>query len=92
MSPGSYPVRPGLLASLAQPGGNVTGATIMVEDMNAKRLQLLREIAPQASRVAVLWNQPGGAPQLQAEDVRMFDAFKHGDNRRCQLETLRVTG
>jgi putative ABC transport system substrate-binding protein len=66
MSPGSDSVRLGIVASLARPGGNVTGVSIMVEDLNPKRLQLLREIAPKASRVAVLWNQPSGPAQLQA--------------------------
>jgi putative ABC transport system substrate-binding protein len=69
MSPGSDPVGLGLVASLARPGGNVTGVTIMVEDMNANRLQLLREITPKASRVAVLWNQPSGAAQLKAVEA-----------------------
>ncbi len=41
----------------------------MVEDMNAKRLQLPREIAPKALRVAVLWNQPSGPAQLQAVEA-----------------------
>ena len=69
MSPGSDPIRLGIVASLARPGGNVTGVSIMVEDLNPKRLQLLREIAPKASRVAVLWNQPSGPAQLQAVEA-----------------------
>src|SRR5438876_1930966 len=48
----------GLVANLGRPGGNVTGVTIMLAEMSAKRLQLLREVAPNVSRVAVLWN-PG---------------------------------
>jgi ABC-type uncharacterized transport system substrate-binding protein len=46
----------GLVASLRQPGGNVTGVTIMLAEMTAKRLQLLKEVAPHASRVAILWD------------------------------------
>jgi putative tryptophan/tyrosine transport system substrate-binding protein len=46
----------GLVASLGRPGGNVTGVTIMLAEMTAKRLQLLKEVAPHASRVAVLWD------------------------------------
>jgi putative tryptophan/tyrosine transport system substrate-binding protein len=49
------PVRAGLVSSLARPGGNVTGNTILGTEMSAKRLQLLQEIAPGASRVAFLW-------------------------------------
>jgi len=46
----------GLVASLGRPGGNVTGVTIMLAEMTPKRLQLLKEVAPNVSRVAVLWN------------------------------------
>ena len=46
----------GLVASLGRPGGNVTGVTTMLAEMSAKRLQLLKEVAPNVSRVAVLWD------------------------------------
>jgi putative ABC transport system substrate-binding protein len=46
----------GLVASLARPGGNVTGLSIMAPEVAGKRLELLKEIFPGASRVAVLWN------------------------------------
>ena len=46
----------GLVANLGRPGGNVTGVTIMLAEVSAKRLQLLKEMAPNASRVAVLWD------------------------------------
>jgi len=52
------PVSDGLVASLARPGGNVTGNTFLGPELQAKRLQLLREIAPQATRIAVL-QHPG---------------------------------
>jgi putative ABC transport system substrate-binding protein len=57
------PVRAGLAASLARPGGNVTGNTILGTEMSAKRLQLLKEIIPGVSRVAFLWN-PSNASHL----------------------------
>jgi putative ABC transport system substrate-binding protein len=44
------------VASLARPGGNITGVTFVSSDLAAKRLQYLREIAPNLARVAVLWN------------------------------------
>jgi putative ABC transport system substrate-binding protein len=50
------PVGSGLVANLAHPGGNVTGLTIMIPDLSAKRLQLLKEVIPRVARVAVLWN------------------------------------
>jgi putative ABC transport system substrate-binding protein len=50
------PVGSGLVPNLAHPGGNVTGLTIMMSDLSAKQLQLLKEIVPKATRVAVLWN------------------------------------
>jgi putative ABC transport system substrate-binding protein len=46
----------GLVASLAQPGGNITGLSMMVPEFSAKRLQLLKEAMPRVTRVAVLWN------------------------------------
>jgi putative ABC transport system substrate-binding protein len=55
LDPGD-PVGTGLVASLARPGGNVTGVTSVAPDLAAKRLQLLKEAAPRISRVAVLFN------------------------------------
>jgi len=50
------PVEDDLVSSLARPGGNVTGTTFLGPDLVAKRLQLLKEAAPQLIRVAVLWH------------------------------------
>ena len=59
------PVGTGLVASLARPGGNVTGLTNSAKDLSAKRLQLLKETVPGLSSVAVLWNptSPGTVEQ-----------------------------
>jgi putative ABC transport system substrate-binding protein len=50
------PVGSGLVANLAHPGGNVTGLSMMIPELNIKRLQLLKEMMPRLTRVAVLWN------------------------------------
>ena len=55
------PIETGLIASLAHPGGNITGMTEMAAQLGAKRLELLKQIMPGASRVAVFWNPPNPA-------------------------------
>ena len=50
------PVDTGLVASLARPGGNITGLTSTAEELEGKRLELLREVIPKLSHIAVLWN------------------------------------
>jgi putative tryptophan/tyrosine transport system substrate-binding protein len=63
MSGGTDPVATGLVQSLARPGGNITGFTIMNEELAGKRLELLKETNPKVSRLGVLWNSanPGAA-------------------------------
>lgn len=64
------PVRQGLGAKLAAPGGNITGLSEMVPEMSGKRLQLLKEIVPGLIRVAVLWDPGNRASKLAWEDIQ----------------------
>ncbi len=61
------PVAAGLVASLAHPGGNITGLSQMVPELVGKQLELLKEVAPKISRVALLGNpaNAGNAPQVR---------------------------
>jgi len=61
------PVRSGLVSSLAHPGGNVTGLTVLGPGLAAKRLELLKEALPNMSRVAFLWN-PANPDQKSSFD------------------------
>jgi putative ABC transport system substrate-binding protein len=65
------PLGSGLVASLARPGGNVTGLTIMASDLVGKQFEVLKEVVPKVSRVALLWNpaNPGSAPQLREAEA-----------------------
>ena len=51
------PVGGGLVASLARPGGNITGLSTMGQDLSGKRLELIREVVPRLRRIGVLWHQ-----------------------------------
>ena len=64
MANAADPVADGFVASLARPGGNMTGLSRMAPDLSGKRLELLKETVPKASRVAVLWHpSTGGQPR-----------------------------
>ena len=60
----------GLAASLARPGGNVTGLSLLRPELSAKRLELLKEALPRVSRVAVLWNAANPANALVWKDTQ----------------------
>lgn len=63
------PVAIGMAASLARPGGNVTGLAVNATEISAKRLQFLKEAVPNLSRVAVLWNSNLKVMELQFQKV-----------------------
>ena len=66
---GEDPVRLGLVASLARPGGNLTGINILSGELTAKRLNLLREMVPGAARIAVLVNPANVMTENALRDV-----------------------
>jgi putative tryptophan/tyrosine transport system substrate-binding protein len=64
------PLGSGLVASLARPGGNVTGMSLMAPDLGGKRLELLKELISQLSLVAVLWNADNPYSALVFEETQ----------------------
>ena len=66
---GGDPVRDGLVASLRRPGGNITGVHFFFSELGAKRLDLLRQIAPMATTIAVLVNPNHGDTEAERTDV-----------------------
>lgn len=84
---GGDPVRSGVAASLARPGGNITGLTALGSDLAGKRLQLLTEVVPRLTWVAVLWNPsvPDKVVEWQQMDA---PARKMG----LQLHSVEVRG
>ena len=67
----SDPVGHGFVASLSRPGGNITGLTSQITELHAKLPQLLKEVVPNLSRVAVLWDpsEPGRRDEARAAEV-----------------------
>jgi putative ABC transport system substrate-binding protein len=71
------PVVAGYVDSLARPGGNVTGLVRLARELNAKRVELLKEILPRMSRVAILWDEDGpGSAVAFKESQTAARAFK----------------
>jgi putative ABC transport system substrate-binding protein len=64
------PLGSGLVASLARPGGNVTGMSLMAPDLGGKRLELLKEVLPSLSRVAIIWNAANPYSALVFEETQ----------------------
>ncbi len=71
MATAGDPVASGLVESLARPGGNVTGLSQMSVELAGKRLELLKELVPKLSRVAVLWSPQGVASTLNWEELQL---------------------
>ena len=82
------PVQSGLVASISKPGGNVTGLTLIYDDLAGKMLDLLKEAAPKMTRVAVLWNPSHADPEFRETkrvataksiDLQSLEVRKVGD-------------
>ena len=79
------PVGSGHVASLARPGGNITGLTNLTPELVGKRLELLKEAVPRLSQVAVVWN-----PNSPAADLRMKEAEVAARSLHLQLHSAGV--
>ena len=81
------PVIAGYVDSLARPGGNITGLTNLGRDLSAKRVELLKEIFPQMSRIAVLWDADGPGPKVAFKE---YQAAAQAFN--LHVQSLKVRG
>jgi len=81
------PVAAGIVDSLAKPGGNITGLSLLVRDLSGKRLELLAETVPTVRRVGVLWD-----PDSPAAAIGLKEYEAAGLSMKVQLEPLQVTG
>jgi len=87
---GDDPVRLGLVASLARPGGNATGVSFFLGELTAKRLELLRELMPAATRVALLVN-PSNAARAEAT-IRDVEKAAHGTAVQIKIFRAATSG
>jgi putative tryptophan/tyrosine transport system substrate-binding protein len=87
MATSGDPVESGLVASLARPGGNVTGLSLISPELSAKRLQLLREVVPGISRVAAIWNPANAATLLSLREMQAV-----AGSLAVQLQPVEVRG
>jgi putative tryptophan/tyrosine transport system substrate-binding protein len=86
MADGADPVAVGLVASLAHPGGNVTGLTNLTTDLSLKRLELLKEIVPNLARVAML------VTELVSQERKEMQAAAPSLQIQLQILHVRVAG
>jgi putative ABC transport system substrate-binding protein len=87
MAASGNPVGDGLIASLARPGGNITGLSFQSDELSGKWLELLKEAVPQVARVAVLW-QPDAPPG----PLPFQETQKAARALGLQLQSLEVQG
>lgn len=85
----SDPVADGLVASLARPGGNITGLSNLSPELVGKRLEILKEALPQIARVAVVW-QPGGGGESTSHKAMIGHAESAAESLRVKLALVEV--
>jgi putative tryptophan/tyrosine transport system substrate-binding protein len=66
----SFPIENGIVATFARPGGNATGLTVLSEELNGKRLELLKEAAPKVTRIGVLSNLANPTQPLEWKEIQ----------------------
>jgi ABC-type uncharacterized transport system substrate-binding protein len=84
----SDPVRTGFVASLARPGGNLTGLSLMAADLAGKRLELIKSVVPGASRIAMLWNASDQGMAIRVEQAQLAAPAVHVTLLSPELRTL----
>jgi putative ABC transport system substrate-binding protein len=82
------PVGSGLVASLARPGGNITGLSNMVEDISRKWVELLKEVLPKTSRLAVLWDPQIAAHARMWREIQSASQALNVTPRAWQVRTV----
>jgi ABC-type uncharacterized transport system substrate-binding protein len=80
------PVAEGLVASLAHPGGNITGQTSIAPDLASKRLELLKQAVPKISKVAVLWNSAIPPAEVAVKELRAAAAILKIDIQPVEVQ------
>ena len=83
------PVRDGLVASLARPGGNITGTMFLGPELIPKRFELLKEALPAASRVAILWHPGAFGEQTMRDMLKEAEASARVLGLRLRLVEVR---
>jgi putative ABC transport system substrate-binding protein len=87
MTTAGDPLGVGLVSSLARPGGNVTGLSFMAPDLAGKQLQLIKEVLPRLSRVAILWDAANPYPALVFEETQ-----RAAQTLGIEVQSLEVRG
>jgi putative tryptophan/tyrosine transport system substrate-binding protein len=85
------PVATGIIESLARPGANITGLTRLTRDLSGKRLEMLKEVLPTLSRIAILWNAREDA-ETSGSAIALKEYEAAAPALKLQLESLDVRG